>query len=233
MDLPAPEECLLRELQWGRFDQPFTPAFWASMAWMNQTEMSTNHRLGDTILEELIACLLGGYGMRAELGIAAFQRVRKLLAHPQSSSLVKQSHLEKALSQPFLLNGKPVKYRFPLQKAHYLTEALRKLDSTVFDSLEDQAARNYLMTLRGVGFKTASWVVRNWRSSDQVAILDVHIVRLGKAIGLFSGNADPQRNYIELEQLFLEFSGALGVAASLLDAIIWDTMRNWRLPMHP
>jgi thermostable 8-oxoguanine DNA glycosylase len=81
------------------------------------------------------------------------------------------------------------------------------------------------MGLPGIGPKTASWIVRNWTGTDEVAILDVHVLRAGQLMGLFPREIKLPRDYGRLEQIFLEFSKALNVRASLLDAIIWREMR--------
>jgi thermostable 8-oxoguanine DNA glycosylase len=81
------------------------------------------------------------------------------------------------------------------------------------------------MAIPGIGPKTASWIVRNWTGTDEVAILDVHVIRAGQLIGLFPKHIRLPRDYSALEARFLEFSHALKVRASLLDAIIWREMR--------
>ena len=82
------------------------------------------------------------------------------------------------------------------------------------------------MTLPGVGAKTASWIVRNWLGSDQVAILDIHVVRAGLLMNLFSPQDDVRKNYPCMEAKFITFSRALGVPTSGLDALIWKMMRT-------
>ncbi|MDZ3993341.1 hypothetical protein PspTeo4_24872 [Pseudomonas sp. Teo4] len=42
-----------------------------------------------------------------------------------------------------------------------------------------RALRDWLLELPGIGYKTASWVARNWLDADDVAILDIHILRAG------------------------------------------------------
>jgi thermostable 8-oxoguanine DNA glycosylase len=102
-----------------------------------------------------------------------------------------------------------------------------------FSTDEPVALRNALMTLPGVGPKTASWIVRNWLGSDEVAILDIHIVRAGILAGLFEPDEDVSKNYIRMEAQFIAFSRALGVQTSDLDALIWRMMRTTpRLVMH-
>jgi hypothetical protein len=88
--------------------------------------------------------------------------------------------------------------------------------------------RDRLAELPGIGLKTASWIVRNYRGSSEVAIIDVHILRAGRHIGLFAQDQEPQRHYRELEAAFLAFATALEVPAAMLDGLMWDYMR--RLP---
>ena len=66
----------------------------------------------------------------------------------------------------------------------------------------------------------------NWLDSDEVAILDIHVLRAGELIGLFDRGYSLPRDYERLERRFLEFCEALGVRASLMDAIIWTEMRQ-------
>jgi thermostable 8-oxoguanine DNA glycosylase len=82
------------------------------------------------------------------------------------------------------------------------------------------------MRLPGIGLKTASWIARNWMDADDVAILDIHIMRVGQAMGLFPLAFTVERHYLELEALFLQFSHALDVRASELDAVVWYEMAS-------
>jgi thermostable 8-oxoguanine DNA glycosylase len=82
------------------------------------------------------------------------------------------------------------------------------------------------MSFRGIGPKTASWIVRNWYDSDDVAILDVHIVRAGQIAGVFPRTAALPRDYYVLEDLFLRFARAIEVRPSALDAKMWSQMRQ-------
>ncbi|MFO8089693.1 MAG: hypothetical protein R6U13_07655, partial [Desulfatiglandaceae bacterium] len=72
--LPDPSEQLLPGIRWGRFQDFFTPAFWYTQVLMAEHRgFPEKPRLGNTLAEEVAACLLGGYGMRAELGLLAFR----------------------------------------------------------------------------------------------------------------------------------------------------------------
>lgn len=221
--LPAPSQDVLPGIPWGRADELFTPAFWKYQSRLQRTRgRYRDHQIGQTLLEEVAACLLGGFGLPAELGLAAFRRLRdEGLLDGQASA----SEIEASLSKTFAFEGRARRYRFPRLKARYLAPALAAIRD-----LEPPACarslRTFLMELDGVGPKTSSWVVRNYLASDEVAILDVHVVRAGIAIGLFESCADPARNYFGLEHRFLEFCVALDEPASTIDAIMWDYMRR-------
>jgi thermostable 8-oxoguanine DNA glycosylase len=224
LQLPPPKTSVLPNIRWGSFDELLTPAYWKGQAWQHQ-RLGTYQdlRLGRSLIEELAACLLGGYGMPAELGLAAYRRLRDrglLIAVP------KVKEVERALSEPFLTpGGQRRHYRFPHQKARYLVASLKEL-LEIEPPADDLALRNLLMTFPGIGPKTASWIVRNHRGSDAVAIIDVHILRAGRHLGLFPTSWEPQRHYIQLESAFIQFATALGVRAAILDALMWDYMRR-------
>ena len=73
LELPDSEEMVLPGIRWGAFDELLTPAFWRGQAWQHE-KLGTYERLrlGRNLAEEVAACLLGGFGMKAEIGLAAF-----------------------------------------------------------------------------------------------------------------------------------------------------------------
>jgi thermostable 8-oxoguanine DNA glycosylase len=223
LDLPDPEAALLGDLRWGAFDHPLTPAFWVAQAWLSGKPIEGQFQLGRSLEEEVVYCILGGYGIPAEVGLAAAARVCNVL--PELSHANRPSLLHELLSRPLEIAGRSVRYRFASQRSAYLARGLAMLSSIEEGALCDVALRNALLKLPGVGPKTASWIVRNRRSSSEVAILDVHIVRACKVMGIFPHTADPARHYLEMEERFLEFCRVTGSAASSMDAVMWSTMR--------
>jgi len=125
LEIPDPDVFVLPGIRWGAFDELFTPAYWRGQAWQHQ-QLGTYDRLrlGRTLEEELAACLLGGFGMKAELGLAAFSR---LLERGLLQTLTPQETFRAVLSEDFVLYGRPRRYRFPNQKARYLAESIRRL----------------------------------------------------------------------------------------------------------
>ena len=222
-DLPEPLESVMPGVIWGRFDEVMTPAFWATQAWMQELAGGEAFGLGNNLAEEVAACLLGGHGAPAEVGLAAYRRVRAEMrrgARPHANAI------EDMLTMPLEVGGRSVRYRFARQRARQLGECLTRLADIDELALNDVGLRDALMRLPGIGHKTASWVVRNRRASDAVAILDVHIVRACVHMGIFREGANPARDYRGLESRFIAFCHAAGIRPSLLDALMWRTMRS-------
>jgi len=223
LTLPSVHEEVLPGIYWGAFDELMTPAYWRGQAWQHvESGTFCDFRLGRSLEEEVAACLLGGWGMPAELALAAYSRVRErnLLRAGTTAQ-----ELEDALSEPFSVHGRVRKYRFIRQKACYLSGCLAQL-AALIPPEDDIAFRDRLNDLPGIGLKTASWIVRNLRPESEVAILDIHIIRVGQHLGLFPGDWRPETHYRELEARFIAFARAIDVSAATLDGLMWDHMRR-------
>lgn len=223
--LPHHNSDVLPGIKWGHYCQLYTPAFWKFMYLSYDFSPNINsHRLGTNILEEITACLLGGYGMPAELGLAAFERLRNEKLIKPGVSYVK---IKKALSTPFVLEeDKSKKYRFYNQKSKYIYSFLQRDDLDSIPEDNDISFRNWLLNIDGIGPKTASWITRNWFQSENVAILDIHILRAGRIAGFFDKNHDVSSQYFDLERCFIRFCRAIQVLPSNMDAIIWNYMKK-------
>ena len=213
-------------LLWGAAEEICSPAYWAAQAWMWEIDDPHHYRLGETFEEEVLACLLGGYGIPAEVGLAAYERLRTELQRCPLA-LTDSDHVYQLLREPLNVRGRLVRYRFARQKATYLAGTMSAL-SYVDTQADDRRLRDQLTELPGIGPKTASWIVRNLRGSDDVSILDVHVLRAGRILGIFPGRWTVHRHYRPLEDAYLTFARAIGVRASILDSVMWMTMR--RLP---
>jgi thermostable 8-oxoguanine DNA glycosylase len=189
--------------------------------------------LGDNLLEECVACLLGGHGISAAVGVAAFNHLKhRQLIHTSISP----AELEAALLTPLQVNNRLVRYRFSKQKSIYISALFRQFESAAIPETP-LALRSWLLQVPGIGPKTASWIVRNVHDSDDVAILDIHIIRAGQLMNLFPAKIRLPSQYDVLEKRYLDFCKALGVRASRLDACIWAQMKKYRasalMAAHP
>lgn len=223
-ELPDEGDELLPGVLCGRPAQLFTPAYWAMMARRHALHGTYgNFKTGRNLLEEYIHCILGGYGVTGEMSAAAAE-------HVIGSGIIEcgasAADYESLLSEPLIVLGRTVRYRFPRQKAQFIAASIADVRKLEARDLDDLSLRGELMSLPGVGPKIASWIVRNDRGSDDVAIVDVHITRVGKFMGLFAEKATPTKNYFEMERAFLAFAHAIGIRASILDHMMWDVMRT-------
>ena len=204
---------------WGEPWHWATAAYWVAQA-SHCFAGEGSFRFGRSLREEVAACILGGYGMPASVGLAAFSAVRDSgLLDGRSNAKA----LEQVLQRPVSVAGRAVRYRFPHQRSARLAAALDYVDRgcTPADPL---ALRDWLLAAPGIGYKTASWIVRNHCDSDEVAIIDVHLRRAGEAAGVFDRAWRLDRDYPLYEAFFLEWARIAKVRPSILDACIWSEL---------
>ena len=224
VELPDPNKEVIPGVEWGLIEEFPTPAYWLYQVLARRlVGLPPEYKVGNSLAEEVGACLLSGYGIPANIAIAAFEHLRErgaFCGKPPS-----HEQMLTWLREPIRIDGRSVRYRFAARKAQYLASAL-PLVQLVPPVLRGRELRDWLIQLPGVGFKTASMIVRNWERADDVAILDIHLMRVGQVIGLFPMDMTVERHYLELEQRFLDFSTALGLRAAELDALIWYEMAS-------
>lgn len=225
LSIPSAQEPVSDGLAWGQVEAFPTPAYWLFQVLARRVQAQTiRNRLGATLREEVGACLLGGHGIPADIGTLAFEHLRAKGAFMGVAP--REETLREWLSEPMPLGARHVRYRFAGQKARYLAGAFELLASEPAPTQSGRALRDWLTQVPGIGPKTASWVARNWLDCDDVAILDIHLLRAGVLTGFFDAELTVERDYLELEQQFLRFCTAIGVRASELDAVIWAEMRS-------
>ncbi len=208
----------------GQVWQLGSAAYWEAIALAAEEPQS--FRLGSSLAEEVGACLLGGYGMPFELANSAFQRLREEGVF-ETDARWSADQIEILLLLPLLVEGKPRRYRFPKQRAERLALALASLRpyrNLSDEPKADRALRDLLLAIPGIGPKTASWVVRNRRASNDVAIIDIHLARAGIVAGVFHPSWRIERDYPLFEEAFLAWSRQAKIAPRFLDACIWGIL---------
>ncbi len=224
-EMPDANVELLPGVRWGDPWTLFTPAYWLAQAWMTQSDdhKTNKYRARDSVVDELGFCMLGGFGITAELATSASERCKHACLFTRLETQVEV--WTEALSAPLIINDRSVKYRYPNQKARFLASAMAYVQQNHLRLDSGKMLRDQLLEIQGVGYKTASWVTRNVLDSDDVAILDIHLIRAGRLCGLFSPKDDVQRDYLSMEERFLLFSRELRLRPAILDCLIWDEMR--------
>jgi thermostable 8-oxoguanine DNA glycosylase len=225
IELPGPDQEVIPGVVWGPIEAFPTPAYWAYQVLARRAQgTQIKSRLGTTLREEVGACLLGGHGIPASVGLAAFESLRTRGAFAGAGH--DEDTLFEWLSEPLQVGERSVRYRFARQKAKYLAAATAKINDEPAPTTTGRLLRDWLLHIPGIGFKTASWIARNWLDADDVAILDIHLLRAGLLAGFFPRDLTVERHYLQLESMFLAFSEGLGVRASELDAVIWWEMMS-------
>lgn len=226
-ELPDADDEVVLGVQWGEPWALFTPAYWASQLWMSGYNGVSHspYKARGSLNEEIVFCMLGGYGITAELATAAFEACRdsQLISQLDASE---DAWLEQ-LMKPLHINDRQQHYRYPNQKARFLAGAMAYLQEHTVERLKGKELRDNLLNIRGIGLKTAGWVTRNYCDSDEVAILDIHLVRAGLLCNLFSPSQRIERDYFEMESRFIQFCHALNARPAVLDCLIWDQMRAY------
>jgi N-glycosylase/DNA lyase len=224
---PPPDGEVIPGVKWGRPEWVPSAAYWAVMGALAREEdgfVSSE----STLKEQVGFCLLGGFGITAEMNHAVYDRLeREGVFLP--GSVTSAAVIKRLLKEPVEVNGRMIRYRFPNQRSGRVAGAMRLLEEAPPIPDDPRSFRNALMTIPGIGPKTASWITRNWLGSDEVAILDIHIIRAGRMIGLFDRRQRVERDYEAMEARFLAFAFAIEVRPSILDAVMWKSMRKLRL----
>lgn len=226
VELPDAFEEVLPGVGWGTPDALGTPAYWAVRCRWGAEATPTYSGDGSTLMEQVGFCLLGGFGVRYEAAAAAFARLKDAGAF-EPGEAIGEASLRTLLLEPLDVGGRAQRYRFPNQRASRLAAMRMRFAEGGLDGLGALALRDALMAFEGVGPKTASWIVRNHLDSDEVAIIDVHVIRACRSMKVFGPAFRLPRDYTDLEDRFLRLADGIGIRPSVLDAVMWSEVRTW------
>ena len=191
----------------------------------------------EDIEDELLFCLLGGYGIAEEHGRSAWLTVRQL--EPFSEFWRDDDLCEKIITtlelpqfEPRRADGSLRRYRFPKRKAAIIVEARRWVRShkpleeclLYWDDPKDR--RRILLGCPGLGLKTASWLLRNLGMGDELAVLDVHLVRALQDAKRIDNEIRLPRDYYAVEKAFLDWCHELNAPSAAFDLFIWEWQRG-------
>ena len=160
------------------------------------------------------------------------------LCTPQSKAPVCRAAINKLREKGLMhaAGGKDVSehitgVRFPNNKAGYITKAQTAFPSIYQKIVELHAQplelREWLVkNVKGYGYKEASHFLRNIGLGEELAILDVHILRELANAGVINkdegekGGFSPKR-YLVIEAEFLKLASKFGLKPAELDIAIW------------
>jgi N-glycosylase/DNA lyase len=127
-------------------------------------------------------------------------------------------------------------YPFPRLRARQIRETAEFIygrENTIRQLLNSaggvrQARRRLASEMSGIGPKQASLFLRNIGYSDELAVLDVHVLTYMNWVGLISGFITSIRTvekYEETEEVFLKHARTVGLPAAYLDLAVWVVVR--------
>lgn len=218
-------DCEEVTFRWGSRFRIGSTAYWIDQS--KRLPQNESFRIGNTLAEEIVFCILGGFGIPAETGVAAFEHLKSAGVF-EADFAPDCSRVEMLLRQPMCREGgkKSIRYRFPRQKSYSICHALSSIPT--WDNVTDfRVLRERLLTVPGIGMKTASWILRNYFDLESIAIVDVHVKKAGIAAGFFKPSWNLQAEYDLYETSFVACSKLGGVKASILDVCIWEQMRGF------
>jgi len=176
------------------------------------------------LFEELAFCIFTA-NTSAEMGLKAVDAVRNVLINGGADDMTKR------------LEGV---YRFnnirPLHIIHtrnHLKNSLNfKLKNKIKSFKNKEELRDFFALnkdIKGLGYKEASHFLRNIGFKGY-GILDKHIINSLHEFGVLKTNEKPKNNkeYLEIEQKFKDFSKNIGIEMDELDLLLWSR-KNGRI----
>jgi thermostable 8-oxoguanine DNA glycosylase len=185
--------------------------------------------------DELIFCVLGGHAVAYELARSAADVVRAvgLFGYDRDDAeLIALLEHELNIPQflPRRIEGSLRRYRYPRRKAQLLVACrgwvneIGSLREALLSAGGQRASRELLCRCPGIGPKSASWLLRNCGLGEDLAILDVHVLRAMASVGRLDEASLP-RDYDRVEAAFLEWCHDLGASAAAFDLMLWELSR--------
>ena len=172
----------------------------------------------DRIFAELIFCLLT----------------------PQSKAKICWKAVENLIKKDLLIHGSYEQVlrelkgvRFKKNTARYIIEARKtftreneiRIKSVISSFSDSKKAREWLVKyVKGMGYKEASHFLRNIGFGEDLAILDRHILKNLRLLGVIEDMPKTltKKRYMEIENKMREFSKDIGIPLSHLDLLFWS-----------
>jgi len=190
---------------------------------------------------ELVICILGS-GVKYEtcVSYAHEMRRRNFLSKKFILSGNSKDTLEEVLVSPvenITEDYSCKKYRHPKKGAGNVFKSLYQvfIEYGCFKSLIKSSCnfselrREIIRICPGIGPKQASHFLKNIGYTDNVAILDRHIIKyleLSKGINITGYSVSRIEKYEEIESQFIRLAGSFGFSASIVDQSLWFVMRS-------
>lgn len=205
-------------------------------SWSTMTEQE--------LWEELAACILGSRVSHAVTYAAVGALRHANLVRPRISArgrnydqyeracvieLQRSVHIDE-------LTGRALRYPYPALRANHLrrsAEVVLRGDGSIGAMIQGflsvyEARAHLASMLPGLGPKQASLFLRNIGYADDLAVLDVHVLRYLEWVGLNAPGVSYPRGlseYEQIEDVFREHAKCMGYSVGHLDYAVWVVSR--------
>lgn len=166
------------------------------------------------------------------------------LLTPQSNALYCDEAIQELKKSRVLYDGRREevrqclkKVRFPNNKTSYLLLARGLLNNgnglrlrSLLDQKDVLNTREWLVkNVKGLGFKEASHFLRNVGLGEDLAILDVHILKNLKRFGIIKEIpvSLSRKSYLEIEERLRKFSEKVKIPMAELDLLFWSNQTGF------
>jgi N-glycosylase/DNA lyase len=203
-------------------------------------ELISNER---KLLVELILCILSSQE-KYEIALAASKIIYRSLVIPRNRAEMRTAsiQIERVLSRPIAFKYQEKKYsrriRFFQRKIEYITRTIEKiyLGKITLRSILTAENQSIVETRKkimeygcGIGPKQASMFLRNVGYSNDLAVLDKHVIDYMRILGLtdfYVNSVSNMHIYQKMESRLKLYATENQLTLLHLDLAIWTTMRT-------
>ena len=208
---------------------------------MEQKEtMHWHDAIEERLLFELVLAILGSQNRyEVALGFSEEIKKQKLLRGIPTSIEELTVKIQTILSSAIEIEGHLIKYRFPNAKSKYIAynliylQEIGGLKSLLSQTDEIAKLRAFFVKeIKGIGPKQSSHFLRNVGYTNEVAVLDVHILRYMHIQGIieetYTKAIGTLKQYEKLETLLIDFLKYMKYPIGFVDQAIWIVMRVYQ-----
>lgn len=170
--------------------------------------------------------------LRNESYSRLFEELCFCICTPQSKAVLADKAIKRLKKEGYLHKGDNIcirgclgGVRFPNNKSKYIEQA-RNFDlKNTLDSCDDLTAREEIVkNVKGIGLKEASHFLRNIGRANELAILDVHILKNLKKFKVIKEipSVLTKKTYLDIEGKMKAFSKKAGIPLRELDLLFWS-----------
>ena len=202
------------------FNEPYSWHYLNNELKLLPSEAEDDHRL----FEELAFCIFTA-NTSAEMGLKAVDAVRNVLITGNANDMTRR------LEGIYRFNN--IRPAHIIHTRNYLKNSLNfQLKNKIKSFRDKDELRDFFALnkdIKGLGMKEASHFLRNIGFKGY-AILDKHIINSLHEFGILKTNDKPKnaKEYLEIEQKFIDFSKQIGIDMDELDLLLWSR-KNGRI----